>query len=301
MNITRLIGGTPLYELKNYFRAHGLKAKIFAKLEAFNPAGSIKDRVAVALVKAAEDEGKLKEGGTVIEPTSGNFGIALAAICAAKGYKAVLTMPENASDERVKLIKAYGAKVILTPAALGMSGAIDMAKRLLNDDKLAISAGQFTNPANPAVHFKTTGREIYAQTHGEIAAFVAGVGTGGTLTGAGGYLKSQNPQIKVYAVEPASSPCLSGGKAGLHKIQGIGAGFVPKVLNPAIYDGVLTVSDELAFKTQAEIARREGLFVGISSGAGLLAAATLAVRPEYKNKNIVTVFPDGGERYLSVL
>ena len=301
MNITRLIGGTPLYELKNYCRAHGLKAKIFAKLEAFNPAGSIKDRVAAALVKVAEDEGKLKKGGTIIEPTSGNFGIALSAICAAKGCKAVLTMPENASAERVKLIKAYGAKVILTPAALGMSGAIDMANQLLNDDKHAISGGQFTNPANPAVHFKTTGREIYAQTHGEIAAFVAGVGTGGTLTCAGGYLKSQNPQIKVYAVEPALSPCLSGGKAGLHKIQGRGAGFVPKVLNPAIYDGVLTVSDELAIKTQAEIARCEGLFVGISSGAALFAAATLAARPEFQNKNIVTIFPDGGERYLSVL
>lgn len=301
MNITRLIGGTPLFELKNYCRLRNLKAKIFAKLEMFNPAGSIKDRVAAALIKAAEAEGKLKEGGTIIEPTSGNTGIALAAIGGAKGYKVILTMPETASSERVKLIKAYGAKVILTNGKLGMQGAVDMANALLNEDKRAISAGQFTNSANPSAHFRTTGPEIYAQTHGKIAAFVAGVGTGGTLTGAGAFLKSQNPQIRVYAVEPASSPVLTGGASGAHKIQGIGAGFIPKVLNPAVYDGVLTVSDESAFGAQREIALTEGLFVGVSSGAALCAATALASRSEFQNKNIVTIFPDGGERYLSVL
>ena len=301
MNITRLIGGTPLFELKNYCRLRNLKAKIFAKLEMFNPAGSIKDRVAAALIKAAEAEGKLKEGGAIIEPTSGNTGIALAAIGGAKGYKVILTMPETASSERVKLIKVYGAKVILTDGKLGMQGAADMANALLNEDKRAISAGQFTNSANPSAHFKTTGPEIYAQTNGKIAVFVAGVGTGGTLTGAGAFLKSQNPQIRVYAVEPASSPVLTGGASGVHKIQGIGAGFIPKVLNPAVYDGVLTVSDESAFSVQKEIALTEGLFVGVSSGAALCAATALASRSEFQNKNIVTIFPDGGERYLSVL
>lgn len=301
MNITRLIGGTPLFELKNYCRLRNLKAKIFAKLEMFNPAGSIKDRVAAALIKAAEAEGKLKEGGAIIEPTSGNTGIALAAIGGAKGYKVILTMPETASSERVKLIKVYGAKVILTNGKLGMQGAADMANALLNEDKRAISAGQFTNSANPSAHFKTTGPEIYAQTNGKIAVFVAGVGTGGTLTGAGAFLKSQNPQIRVYAVEPASSPVLTGGASGVHKIQGIGAGFIPKVLNPAVYDGVLTVSDESAFSVQKEIALTEGLFVGVSSGAALCAATALASRSEFQNKNIVTIFPDGGERYLSVL
>lgn len=301
MNITRLIGGTPLFELKNYCRLRNLKAKIFAKLEMFNPAGSIKDRVAAALIKAAEAEGKLKEGGAIIEPTSGNTGIALAAIGGAKGYKVILTMPETASSERVKLIKAYGGTVILTNGKLGMQGAADMANALLNEDKRAISAGQFTNSANPSAHFRTTGPEIYAQTHGKIAAFVAGVGTGGTLTGAGAFLKSQNPQIRVYAVEPASSPVLTGGASGVHKIQGIGAGFIPKVLNPAVYDGVLTVSDESAFSVQKEIALTEGLFVGVSSGAALCAATALASRSEFQNKNIVTIFPDGGERYLSVL
>ncbi len=301
MNITRLIGGTPLFELKNYCRLRNLKAKIFAKLEMFNPAGSIKDRVAAALIKAAEAEGKLKEGGAIIEPTSGNTGIALAAIGGAKGYKVILTMPETASSERVKLIKVYGAKVILTDGKLGMQGAADMANALLNEDKRAISAGQFTNSANPSAHFRTTGPEIYAQTCGNVDAFVAGVGTGGTLTGAGAFLKSQNPQIRVYAVEPASSPVLTGGASGVHKIQGIGAGFIPKVLNPAVYDGVLTVSDESAFSVQKEIALTEGLFVGVSSGAALCAATALASRSEFQNKNIVTIFPDGGERYLSVL
>ena len=301
MSITRLIGNTPLYELKNYCRAHGLNAKIFAKIEFFNPAGSVKDRVAAALIEDAERSGALKEGGRVIEPTSGNTGVALAAICAAKGYKAVLTMPQTASRERVQLMKAYGAEVILTDGNLGMSGAIARANQLLNEVKSAISAGQFTNPANPAAHFKTTGPEIYAQTGGKISAFVAGVGTGGTLSGAGAYLKSVDKNIKVFAVEPSASQVLSGGKAGAHKIQGIGAGFVPKTLNPAIYDGVLTVSDEFALETQREIARREGLFVGISSGAALSAAAALATCPEFQNKVIVTLFPDGGERYLSVL
>lgn len=301
MNITRLIGGTPLFELKNYCRLRNLKAKIFAKLEMFNPAGSIKDRVAAALIKAAEAEGKLKEGGAIIEPTSGNTGIALAAIGGAKGYKVILTMPETASFERVKLIKAYGGTVILTNGKLGMQGAADMANALLNEDKRAISAGQFTNSANPSAHFRTTGPEIYAQTCGNVDAFVAGVGTGGTLTGAGAFLKSQNPQIRVYAVEPASSPVLTGGASGAHKIQGIGAGFIPKVLNPAVYDGVLTVSDESAFSVQKEIALTEGLFVGVSSGAALCAATALASRSEFQNKNIVTIFPDGGERYLSVL
>lgn len=301
MNITRLIGGTPLFELKNYCRLRNLKAKIFAKLEMFNPAGSIKDRVAAALIKAAEAEGKLKEGGAIIEPTSGNTGIALAAIGGAKGYKVILTMPETASSERVKLIKVYGGMVILTNGKLGMQGAADMANALLNEDKRAISAGQFTNSANPSAHFKTTGPEIYAQTCGNVDAFVAGVGTGGTLTGAGAFLKSQNPQIRVYAVEPASSPVLTGGASGVHKIQGIGAGFVPQTLNPAVYDGVLTVSDESAFSVQKEIALTEGLFVGVSSGAALCAATALASRSEFQNKNIVTIFPDGGERYLSVL
>lgn len=301
MNITRLIGGTPLFELKNYCRLRNLKAKIFAKLEMFNPAGSIKDRVAAALIKAAEAEGKLKEGGAIIEPTSGNTGIALAAIGGAKGYKVILTMPETASSERVKLIKVYGGTVILTNGKLGMQGAADMANALLNEDKRAISAGQFTNSANPSAHFRTTGPEIYAQTCGNVDAFVAGVGTGGTLTGAGAFLKSQNPQIRVYAVEPASSPVLTGGASGVHKIQGIGAGFVPQTLNPAVYDGVLTVSDESAFSVQKEIALTEGLFVGVSSGAALCAATELASRSEFQNKNIVTIFPDGGERYLSVL
>lgn len=301
MSITHLTGNTPLYELKNYCRVHVIKARIFAKLEFFNPAGSVKDRVAAALIGAAEREGRLKEGGTVIEPTSGNFGIALAAVCASKGYKAILTMPENATSERVKLIKAYGAEVVLTAAKLGMSGAIEKANEILNGKKSAISAGQFTNPANPAAHFKTTGREIYVQTCGNVSALVAGVGTGGTLSGAGGFLKSKDKNVKVFAVEPALSPCLSGGEAGLHKIQGIGAGFIPKTLNPAVYDGVLTVSNEAAFETQREIARREGLFVGISSGAALAAATSLAARPEFCGKNIVTIFPDGGERYLSVL
>ena len=301
MNITRLIGGTPLFELKNYCRLRNLKAKIFAKLEMFNPAGSIKDRVAAALIKAAEAEGKLKEGGAIIEPTSGNTGIALAAIGGAKGYKVILTMPETASSERVKLIKVYGAKVILTDGKLGMQGAADMANALLNEDKRAISAGQFTNSANPSAHFRTTGPEIYAQTCGNVDAFVAGGGTGGTLTGAGAFLKSQNPQIRVYAVEPASSPVLTGGASGAHKIQGIGAGFVPQTLNPAVYDGVLTVSDESAFSVQKEIALTEGLFVGVSSGAALCAATALASRSEFQNKNIVTIFPDGGERYLSLI
>ncbi len=301
MDITQLTGNTPLYELKNYCRAHAIKARIFAKLEFFNPAGSVKDRVAAALIEVAEKSGELVGCGTIIEPTSGNTGIALAAIGAAKGYKVILTMPETASAERVKLIKAYGAEVFLTDGNLGMSGAIKKAQELLNGDKRAICAGQFTNPANPAAHFKTTGREIYAQTCGKIAAFAAGVGTGGTLSGAGGYLKSKDKNIKVFAVEPASSACLSGGKAGAHKIQGIGAGFIPKTLNPAIYDGVLTVSDAAAIETQREIARREGLFVGISSGAALSAVTALARCPEFLGKNIVTVFPDSGERYLSVL
>jgi len=301
VDITQLTGNTPLYELKNYCRAHAIKARIFAKLEFFNPAGSVKDRVAAALIEAAEKSGELVGGGTIIEPTSGNTGIALAAIGAAKGYKVILTMPETASAERVKLMKAYGAEVILTDGNLGMSGAINKAQELLNGDKRVICAGQFTNPANPAAHFKTTGREIYAQTGGKIAAFAAGVGTGGTLSGAGGYLKSKDKNVKVFAVEPASSACLSGGKAGAHEIQGIGAGFIPKTLNPAVYDGVLTVSDAAAIETQREIARREGLFVGISSGAALSAVTALAGRPEFFGKNIVTVFPDGGERYLSIL
>lgn len=299
--IEKLIGNTPLVELKKLKEKYALKGKIFAKLEWYNPAGSIKDRVAKAIVDDAEKSGKLQKGGTVIEATSGNTGIGLALVAVARGYKAVIVMPDSMSVERQKLIKAYGAEVVLTDGALGMQGAVDKAEELQRETPNSIIAGQFENPANAEVHYKTTGREIHAQTVGKTDIFVAGVGTGGTITGAGRYLKEQNPKTQVVAVEPQSSPLLSKGYAGAHAIQGIGANFVPAVLDRSIYDEVIAVSDDEAFRWAREASEIEGLFVGISSGAALGAAIELALREDNENKNIVVVFPDGGSRYLSVL
>ena len=289
--ITDLIGGTPLLELTNYEKANELNAKIYAKLEYFNPAGSVKDRIAKAMLDDAEEKGLLKPGAVIIEPTSGNTGIGLASVAASRGYKVILTMPETMSVERRNLLKAYGAVLVLTEGAKGMPGAIAKAKELAEQTLNSYIPSQFTNPANPAVHLKTTGPEIWADTDGKVDIFVAGVGTGGTLSGVGAYLKSQNPNIKVVAVEPATSPVLSGGKAGPHKIQGIGAGFVPDTLNTDIYDD--------AFATGRALARSEGVLVGISSGAAVFAAAQLAKRPENAGKVIVALLPDTGERYLS--
>lgn len=297
--ITDLIGGTPLLELTNYEKANELNAKIYAKLEYFNPAGSVKDRIAKAMLDDAEEKGLLKPGAVIIEPTSGNTGIGLASVAASRGYKVILTMPETMSVERRNLLKAYGAKLVLTEGAKGMPGAIAKAKELAEQTLNSYIPSQFTNPANPAVHLKTTGPEIWADTDGKVDIFVAGVGTGGTLSGVGAYLKSQNPNIKVVAVEPATSPVLSGGKAGPHKIQGIGAGFVPDTLNTDIYDEILPVQNEDAFATGRALARSEGVLVGISSGAAVFAAAQLAKRPENAGKVIVALLPDTGERYLS--
>lgn len=297
--ITDLIGGTPLLELTNYEKANELNAKIYAKLEYFNPAGSVKDRIAKAMLDDAEEKGLLKPSAVIIEPTSGNTGIGLASVAASRGYKVILTMPETMSVERRNLLKAYGAELVLTEGAKGMPGAIAKAKELAEQTPNSYIPSQFTNPANPAVHLKTTGPEIWADTDGKVDIFVAGVGTGGTLSGVGAYLKSQNPNVKVVAVEPATSPVLSGGKAGPHKIQGIGAGFVPDTLNTDIYDEILPVQNEDAFVTGRALARSEGVLVGISSGAAVFAAAQLAKRPENAGKVIVALLPDTGERYLS--
>lgn len=297
--ITDLIGGTPLLELTNYEKANELNAKIYAKLEYFNPAGSVKDRIAKAMLDDAEEKGLLKPGAVIIEPTSGNTGIGLASVAASRGYKVILTMPETMSVERRNLLKAYGAELVLTEGAKGMPGAIAKAKELAEQTPNSYIPSQFTNPANPAVHLKTTGPEIWADTDGKVDIFVAGVGTGGTLSGVGAYLKSQNPNVKVVAVKPATSPVLSGGKAGPHKIQGIGAGFVPDTLNTDIYDEILPVQNEDAFATGRALARSEGVLVGISSGAAVFAAAQLAKRPENAGKVIVALLPDTGERYLS--
>ena len=297
--ITDLIGGTPLLELTNYEKANRLNTKIYAKLEYFNPAGSVKDRIAKAMLDDAEEKGLLKPGAVIIEPTSGNTGIGLASVAASRGYKVILTMPETMSVERRNLLKAYGAELVLTEGAKGMPGAIAKAKELAEQTPNSYIPSQFTNPANPAVHLKTTGPEIWADTDGKVDIFVAGVGTGGTLSGVGAYLKSQNPNVKVVAVEPASSPVLSGGKAGPHKIQGIGAGFVPDTLNTDVYDEILPVQNEDAFATGRALARSEGVLVGISSGAAVFAAAQLAKRPENAGKVIVALLPDTGERYLS--
>ena len=298
-SITQLIGGTPLVELKNYEAENKLEAKILAKLEYFNPAGSVKDRIAKAMLDDAEAKGLLKPGATIIEPTSGNTGIGLASVAAGRGYKIILTMPETMSVERRNLLKAYGAELVLTDGAKGMKGAIAKAQELAEATPGSFIPGQFTNPANPAVHRATTGPEIWADTDGKVDIFVAGVGTGGTLTGVGEYLKAQNPNVKIVAVEPAGSPVLSKGVAGPHKIQGIGAGFVPDTLNTKIYDEIIPVENEDAFTTGRAIARKEGVLIGISSGAAVYAATVLAKRPENKGKTIVALLPDTGDRYLS--
>ena len=298
-SITQLIGATPLVELKNYEAENKLEAKILAKLEYFNPAGSVKDRIAKAMLDDAEAKGLLKPGATIIEPTSGNTGIGLASVAAARGYKIILTMPETMSVERRNLLKAYGAELVLTDGAKGMKGAIAKAQELAEATPGSFIPGQFTNPANPAVHRATTGPEIWADTDGKVDIFVAGVGTGGTLTGVGEYLKAQNPNVKIVAVEPAGSPVLSKGVAGPHKIQGIGAGFVPDTLNTKIYDEIIPVENEDAFTTGRAIARKEGVLIGISSGAAVYAATVLAKRPENKGKTIVALLPDTGDRYLS--
>ena len=295
----QLIGHTPLLELTHIEKDADLSAKLLAKLEYFNPAGSVKDRIAKAMIDDAEAKGALKPGAVIIEPTSGNTGIGLAAVAASKGYRIILTMPETMSVERRNLLKAYGAELVLTDGAKGMKGAIEKAKELAETTENSFIPSQFTNPANPAYHRATTGPEIWADTDGKVDIFVAGVGTGGTVTGVGQYLKSQNPDVKVVAVEPAGSPVLSQGKAGAHKIQGIGAGFVPETLDTKVYDEIITVENEDAFKTGRDIARSEGVLVGISSGAAVWAATELAKRPENKGKTIVALLPDTGERYLS--
>jgi len=298
-SITELIGNTPMLELVNFQRIHGLRARLIAKLEYFNPAGSVKDRIARVMIEDAEQRGVLKTGSVIIEPTSGNTGIGLAAVAASKGYRVILTMPETMSVERRKLLKAYGAELVLTDGALGMRGAIEKAEELVREIPNSFMPSQFTNLANPKIHFGTTGPEIWRQTGGAVDALVAGVGTGGTVTGAGEYLKGKKPDVKVVAVEPAASPVLSEGRSGAHKIQGIGAGFVPETLNTSVYDEVIRVENDDAFKTGREVARSDGILVGISSGAALWAALQLAGRPEYAGKTIVVVLPDTGERYLS--
>ncbi len=298
-SVTELVGATPILELKRYAKKLGLKGRIFAKLEYFNPTGSVKDRIAKAMIEDAQQRGVLKKGSVIIEPTSGNTGIGLAAIAAAKGYRCILTMPETMSLERRKLLKAYGAEIVLTEGAKGMKGAIAKANELAASIEGSFVPAQFDNPVNPEMHFRTTGPEIWKDLRGAVDVFVAGVGTGGTLTGAGKYLKEQKGDVKVVAVEPASSPVLSKGRAGAHKIQGIGAGFVPKTLDVSVYDEIFPVENEAAFVSGRELAKAEGVFVGISSGAALYAATQIALREESAGKNIVVILPDSGDRYLS--
>ena len=297
--VSELIGKTPIIEAVNFEKAVEADATILAKLEYFNPAGSVKDRVALAMIEEAEKKGVLKKGATIIEPTSGNTGIGLAAVGVSKGYKVILTMPETMSIERRNLLKAYGAQIVLTEGAKGMTGAIKKADELKGEIENSVILGQFVNPATPAAHFATTGPEIWEDTDGKVDIFIAGVGTGGTVTGVGQYLKSKNPDVKIVAVEPATSPVLSQGKSGPHKIQGIGAGFVPDVLDTKVYDKILPIENEDAFKTGNKFAKTEGILVGISSGAALKAAEILSKRPENKGKTIVALLPDTGERYLS--
>ena len=298
-SITDLIGGTPLLELKNYEAENKLEAKILGKLEYFNPAGSVKDRIAKAMIDDAEAKGLLKPGSVIIEPTSGNTGIGLASVAAARGYRIIIVMPETMSVERRQIMKAYGAELVLSEGSQGMKGAIAKANELAKEIPNSFIPGQFVNPANPKAHFETTGPEIWADTDGQVDAFVAGVGTGGTLTGVGQFLKSKNPAVKVVAVEPKNSPVLSEGHGGAHKIQGIGAGFVPDVLDTKVYDGIIPVENEDAFATGKLIGKREGVLVGISSGAAVWAAVQLAKRPEFEGKTIAVLLPDTGDRYLS--
>lgn len=295
----QLIGNTPLLELTHIEKAFGLKAKILAKLEYLNPAGSVKDRVGKAMIEEAEKSGRLQKDSVIIEPTSGNTGIGIVSVAAAKGYRTIIVMPDTMSVERRKIMKAYGAELVLTEGAKGMKGAIEKAEELAKEIPGGIVAGQFVNPANPKAHFDTTGPEIYADTDGEVDIFIAGVGTGGTITGAGKYLKSKKPKVQVIAVEPTTSPVLSEGTAGAHKIQGIGAGFVPKILDTTVYDEVITVENEAAFETGRLIGKQEGILVGISSGAALHAAIEVAKREENEGKTIVVIFPDNGDRYYS--
>lgn len=297
--LTDLIGNTPLLELSNYNNHHQLPATLIAKLEYFNPAGSVKDRVAFAMILDAEETGVLSKGGTIIEPTSGNTGVGLAFVASSRGYRLILTMPDSMSAERRNLLKALGAELVLTPGAQGMQGAIDKANELRRQIDGAVILQQFENPANPAIHLQTTGQEIWQDTEGEVDLFVAGVGTGGTVSGVGEALKAHNPNVQVVAVEPADSPILSGGKPGPHKIQGIGANFIPSIYNGKVIDEVLPIENDQAIRTSRELAQTEGLLVGISSGAAVAAARILAMRPENKGKNIVVLLPDTGERYLS--
>lgn len=298
-SITELVGNTPLLELTHIEAEENIQATLLAKLESFNPAGSVKDRVAKAIIEDAEKTGRLKKGSVIIEPTSGNTGIGLASVATAKGYRTIIVMPETMSNERKMLIKAYGAELVLTEGSKGMKGASDKAEELSTEISNSIIAGQFTNPINPKMHYDTTGPEIWADTEGKVDYFVAGVGTGGTLSGVGKYLKEQNPNVKVIAVEPETSPLLSKGQAGPHKIQGIGANFVPETLDKEIYDEIIAVPNDEAILTARKAAKQEGFLIGISSGAALWAGKQLAARPENKGKNIVVIFPDGGERYLS--
>ena len=298
-SILDLVGNTPIVRLSSLEKALGLKANLYAKIESFNPAGSIKDRVAKNIIETAEKNGELKEGSVVIEPTSGNTGIGLALVCLLKGYKVILTMPESMSIERRKLLKAYGAEIVLTDKDKGMQGAIDKANELLKEIPASILAGQFENPSNPQTHYHTTGREIWEDMDKKVDVFVASVGTGGTLSGVGKYLKEQNKSIKVFAVEPSSSAVLSGEKAGSHKIQGIGAGFIPKTLNTSVFDGVVKVSDDDAIKYSKLLAKHEGILSGISSGASICACIEIAKNADFTDKNIVVILPDGAEKYLS--
>ena len=298
-SVPQLVGGTPLLEPTRYIQAHRLHARLLLKLEMNNPAGSVKDRVARAILDDAEATGRLQAGGTIVEPTSGNTGIGLAAIGAARGYRVILTMPETMSRERRNIIRAYGAEIVLTPGAAGMQGAVDRAQELLQEIPGSILAGQFTNPANPAAHYATTGPEIWEATRGQVDALVAGVGTGGTISGTGHYLREKNPGIHIVAVEPASSPLLSQGYAGSHGIQGIGANFIPATLDRSIYNEIIPVDNEIPMETARELGRLEGILVGISSGAALWAATQLAARPEWAGKSIVVILPDGADRYYS--